>query len=238
MNPTPPLTIRKSKDRGHANHGWLDSYHTFSFADYHDPRHMSFRSLRVINEDVVDAGQGFGTHPHRDMEIITYLLAGQLQHQDSMKNGRIIQPGDFQYMSAGTGVLHSEFNPSPEDETHLLQIWIMPDARGVKPSYAEKAMANATPGVLHLVTSKDGRNDSMAIHQDADLYLARFSGGESVTHTLKRGRGAWLQVAEGTVAVNGTALEQGDAASIECTEDAAIALSASGRTQVLLFDLL
>ena len=235
---TPPtVTIRRSKERGHANHGWLDSYHTFSFADYYDPRHMHFRSLRVINEDWVYGGQGFGMHPHRDMEIITYVLEGGLQHSDSMGNGSIIRPGDFQYMSAGTGVQHSEFNPDKDTTVHLLQIWIVPDERGVKPSYAEKAMANAETGRLHLITSKTGRDDSIAIHQDADLYLARLSGGEELTHELKAGRGLWLQVAEGGITFNGTELQQGDAVSVKATDDSPLDISATGKAQVLLFDL-
>ena len=233
----PTFTLRKSNERGQANHGWLLAKHSFSFADYFDPRHMGFRSLRVINEDRVAAGQGFGTHPHRDMEIITYILEGQLQHKDSMGNGRIIETGDFQYMAAGTGVHHSEFNPSKDSQVHLLQIWIMPDAKGVKPRYAEKAMAQAEPGKLHLISSKTGRDGSMEIHQDADLYLARFAGGEELTHAVKKGRGAWLQVAEGSVTVNGTALEQGDALSFDAEEDTQLTLNSAGKAQVLLFDL-
>lgn len=239
MNTITPsaVTIRRSQERGHANHGWLDSYHTFSFADYYDPRHMHFRSLRVINEDWVSGGQGFGMHPHRDMEIITYVLEGGLQHRDSMGNGSIIRPGDFQYMSAGTGVQHSEFNPDKNATVHLLQIWIMPDERGVKPTYAEKPMAKAEAGKLHLITSKSGRDGSISIHQDADLYLARFAGGETIAHELKSGRGAWLQVAEGSVTLNGTVLQQGDAASVKADSDTPLALSATGSAQVLLFDL-
>ncbi|MDB6074987.1 MAG: Pirin domain protein [Verrucomicrobiaceae bacterium] len=231
------FTIRKSNERGQADHGWLLAKHSFSFADYYDPKHMHFRTLRVINEDRLASGQGFGTHPHRDMEIITYILNGQLQHKDSMGNGRIIETGDFQYMAAGTGVQHSEFNPSKSNKVHLLQIWIMPDAKGVKPRYAEKPMAKAEPGKLHLVTSKTGRDDSMEIHQDSDLYLARFDGGEEVTHTIKTGRGGWLQVAEGSVTLNGTTLEQGDAASLDAKEDTVLTISSTGKAQVLLFDL-
>jgi len=232
----PKPTLRKSKERGHANHGWLDSYHTFSFAEYYDPKHMNFRSLRVINEDWVAGGEGFGMHPHRDMEIITYVLSGNLEHKDSMGNGRIIKPGDLQYMSAGTGVRHSEFNPSKTDTVHLLQIWIMPDTAGVKPHYAEKPMADAKTGILHLLTSKTGRDDSISIHQDADLYLARFNGGEEITHSLKKGRGVWLQVAEGGVTLNGTDLQQGDAASLSALEDTALEITAHAKSQVLLFD--
>src|SRR5882757_3514779 len=191
------ITLRKANDRGHAAHGWLDTYHTFSFADYYDPQWMGFRSLRVINDDLVMPRMGFGKHPHRDMEIITYILSGSLAHQDSMGNGRTISTGEFQYMAAGTGVQHSEQNPSSTEAVHLLQIWIMPDEKGVKPRYAEKSMKDAKSGALHLVTSKTGRDGSMAIHQDADLWLARLGDSESVTHSLASGRHAWLQVAEG-----------------------------------------
>src|ERR1044071_553195 len=162
------MKIRKANERGHAEHGWLDTYHTFSFADYHDPEWMGFRSLRVINDDLVMPGQGFGMHPHRDMEIITYILGGALEHKDSMGNGRVIRTGDVQYMAAGTGVQHSEFNPSKDEAVHLLQIWIRSEAKGVKPRYAEKSLADAPTGVLHLVTSGSARDGSIAIHQDAD----------------------------------------------------------------------
>jgi redox-sensitive bicupin YhaK (pirin superfamily) len=162
------ITVRKSEERGHANHGWLDSHFTFSFADYYDPQQMGFRSLRVINDDIIASGGGFGTHPHRDMEIITYILSGALEHKDSMGNGRVIRPGEVQYMAAGTGVQHSEFNHLPTEPAHLLQIWIMPDRKGAKPDYAEKTFAAATPGKLHLAVSKSGRDGSIAINQDAD----------------------------------------------------------------------
>ena len=232
-----PLTLRKSNERGHANHGWLLAKHSFSFADYYDPQHMHYRTLRVINEDRVSPGQGFGTHPHRDMEIITYILEGQLQHKDSMGNGRVIETGDFQYMAAGSGVQHSEFNPSKSNPVRLLQIWIVPDAKGVKPRYAEKPMAAAETGKLHLVSSKTGRDGSMEIHQDADLYLARFAGGEELSHTLKQGRGTWIQVAEGSITLNGTLLEQGDAASLDADEDTPLVMTATGKAQALVFDL-
>src|SRR5213593_453976 len=171
------MKIRKSEDRGHANHGWLDTYHTFSFAGYYDPEHMGFRSLRVINDDTVAPGAGFGTHPHRDMEIITYVLSGALQHKDSMGNGRVIRPGEVQYMAAGTGVQHSEFNPSKDEAAHFLQIWILPERRGIKPRYAEKSLVNARKGRLNLVVSKAGREGSLAINQDADLYVAKLDVG-------------------------------------------------------------
>ena len=172
------ITTRKANERGHAAHGWLDTYHTFSFADYYDPKWMGFRSLRVINDDLVMPRQGFGMHPHRDMEIITYILSGSLAHKDSMGNGRVISTGEFQYMAAGTGILHSEENPSSDEAVHLLQIWITPDAKGVTPRYAERSCKDAEPGRLHLVASKSGREDSMAIHQDADLWLARLESGQ------------------------------------------------------------
>ena len=229
------MTIRKSEERGHVNHGWLDSHFTFSFAEYHDPRHMGFRSLRVINDDRIAPGGGFGMHPHRDMEIISYVLDGALEHQDSMGNGSVIKPGDFQYMSAGTGVRHSEFNPSEQEETHLLQIWIVPDQRGVKPNYGERAMAKAPTGKLHLVASKSGRDGSIAIQQDADLHLARLNPKDSVEHVLNPGRHAWVHVATGEVDVNGQVLKAGDAAAL--SEEARVKLAAKQPSQVLLFDL-
>ena len=229
------MTIRKSDARGQANHGWLDSRFTFSFAEYHDPQHMGFRSLRVINDDRIAPGGGFGMHPHRDMEIISYILAGALEHKDSMGNGRVIRPGDFQYMSAGTGVTHSEFNPSDKDGTHLLQVWIRPDRTGVTPRYAEKAMAGAAPGQLHLITSPTGRDGSIAIHQDVELFLARLRPGDAVAHALGPQRHAWVHVAEGTVELNGTKLEAGDAAAV--TDERELKLTGQSDAQVLVFDL-
>jgi redox-sensitive bicupin YhaK (pirin superfamily) len=228
-------TIRRAGDRGHVNHGWLDTYHTFSFASYYDPEQMGFRSLRVINDDTVAGGGGFGAHPHRDMEIITYVLKGALAHEDSMGNGRVIGPGEFQYMAAGTGVRHSEFNHSPSEPVHLLQIWIVPDEKGVKPRYAEKSMGAAESGRLHLVASKTGRDGSMAVHQDADLYFARLSSGEATVHSLAPGRHAWVHVAEGGVTVNGEKLGAGDAVAI--SEEQEVQLTGVGPAQVLLFDL-
>jgi redox-sensitive bicupin YhaK (pirin superfamily) len=229
------MNIRKANERGHAEHGWLDTYHTFSFANYHDPQWMGFRSLRVINDDLVMPGMGFGTHPHRDMEIITYILSGSLEHKDSMGNGRVIKTGEVQYMAAGSGVRHSEFNPSTDEAVHLLQIWIQPDQAGVKPRYAEKSLANAAAGTLNLVTSRTGRDGSIAIHQDADLWLAKLAAGNRVTHQLAAGRHAWVHVAEGEVSVNGKALKSGDAAAL--SDEAAIELNAAKPSQVLLFDL-
>jgi redox-sensitive bicupin YhaK (pirin superfamily) len=229
------MTIRKANDRGHANHGWLDTYHTFSFADYYDPQWTHFRSLRVINDDLVLPGNGFGTHPHRDMEIVTYILSGALEHKDSMGNGRVIRKGELQYMAAGTGVQHSEFNPSKDEAVRLLQIWIMPDAKGVKPRYAEKSLVNAETGKLHLMTSKTGRDDSIAIHQDADLWLAKLNAGQQVSHALGSQRYAWVHVAEGEVTLNGTTLSGGDAAAVRSENK--LQLSANKPSQVLLFDL-
>ncbi len=228
-------TIRRSHERGHANHGWLDTYHTFSFADYYDENWMGFRSLRVINDDLVMPRMGFGMHPHRDMEIITYVRSGALEHKDSMGNGRVIRAGDVQYMAAGTGVRHSEFNPSAEEAVHLLQIWIQPDRTGVTPRYAEKALAHAETGRLHLVTSKTGRDGSIAINQDADLWLARLAPGEHVAHTLAVGRHAWLHVAAGEITLDGQPLHTGDAAAL--SGPATLHLAAVCPAQVLLFDL-
>ncbi len=229
------INIRRSNERGQANHGWLESYHTFSFADYYDPEWMGYRSLRVINDDIVMPGKGFGTHPHRDMEIITYVLSGQLEHKDSMGNGRVIKPGDFQYMAAGTGVRHSEFNPSTDEAVHLLQIWIQPDEQGVTPRYAERQMANAEPGTWHLAASKSGRNDSMAIHQNAELSLARLEPNQEIGYALSANRHAWLHLAEGQIELNGQVLEAGDAAYLD--GEAHLALKATADSQVLLFDL-
>ncbi|MDE3066213.1 MAG: pirin family protein [Verrucomicrobiota bacterium] len=229
------MNIRKASERGHAQHGWLDTYHTFSFADYHDPQWMGFRSLRVINDDLVMPGAGFGTHPHRDMEIITYVLRGALEHRDSMGNGSIIRAGNLQYMSAGAGVQHSEFNPSKDEAVQLLQIWILPDTRGAKPRYAEKSLHDAPTGKWHLMTSKTGRDGSIAIHQDADLWLAKLEAGQRIAYLLARGRHAWIHVAEGEVELDGRTLSGGDAAAV--SGESQLALSAKQSSRVLLFDL-
>jgi redox-sensitive bicupin YhaK (pirin superfamily) len=229
------MKIRKATERGHASHGWLDTYHTFSFADYYDPSWMGFRSLRVINDDLVMPRMGFGTHPHRDMEIVTYILSGSLEHKDSMGNGRVIQTGEVQYMAAGTGVRHSEFNPSKDEAVHLLQIWIEPDRKSVVPRYAEKSFAKTPAGVFQLVTSKTGREGSIAIHQDADLWLAKLGTGDSVKHQLAGERHAWIHVTEGEVTLNGSILNAGDAAMVDAA--ASLWLIASKPSQVLLFDL-
>ena len=229
------MTLRKANERGHAEHGWLDTWHTFSFAGYYDPEHMGFRSLRVINDDIIAGGGGFGTHPHRDMEIITYVLSGALEHKDSMGNGRIIQPGEVQYMAAGTGVAHSEFNPSPTEPVHLLQIWIQPDRPGVKPRYAEKSLARARTGQWNLIASKAGRDGSIAINQDADLYIAKLNSGDQVEHALPARRHAWVHVAEGEVKLNGRSLNAGDAAAV--SDEERLKVTAAKPAQVLLFDL-
>jgi redox-sensitive bicupin YhaK (pirin superfamily) len=230
------ITIRKSHDRGHARHGWLDSRHTFSFADYYDQDHMGFRTLRVINEDRVEPGQGFGTHPHRDMEIISYVLEGALEHKDSMGTSSTIRPGEVQRMSAGTGVLHSEYNPSRAEPVHFLQIWIHPDKKGVKPGYEQKAFPAAErKNRLRLVASRDGRDGSISIHQDADLYTTLLSKGASVAHELKSGRFSWVQVTRGSVTLNGRELEAGDGAS--AAGEKALELKASSDAEVLVFDL-
>jgi redox-sensitive bicupin YhaK (pirin superfamily) len=229
------ITIRKSDERGQADHGWLKAKHSFSFANYYDPQHMGFRTLRVLNDDSVLGGGGFDTHPHRDMEIITYVISGALEHRDSMGNGRVIRSGEFQYMAAGTGVQHSEFNHSPIEAVHLIQTWIVPDRRGAKPAYAERQMTTAASGQLHLITSKTGRDNSIAINQDADLYLAKLQKGETVTHVLRPGRHAWVQVADGSVTLNGQPLQAGDGAAIE--NETTVTLGGENAAQVLLFDL-
>jgi redox-sensitive bicupin YhaK (pirin superfamily) len=230
------LTVRKAEARGHANHGWLDTWHTFSFADYYDPREMGYGALRVINDDKVEPGQGFGMHGHRDMEIITYVLEGALEHKDSMGNGSIIRPGNVQRMSAGTGVRHSEFNPSREERVHLLQIWIEPKITGVRPSYEEKQFGPVDKkGKLRLIASPDGRDGSVTIHQDALVYAALLDGTDAVTHSLAPGRRAYVHVARGAVKVNGSALKGGDGAKIE--GESSIELKDARAAEVLLFDL-
>ena len=230
------IEVRKSEDRGHANHGWLDSYHTFSFADYYDSTQVGFGPLRVINEDWIAPGTGFGTHAHRDMEIITYVLEGELEHKDSMGNGSVIRPGNVQRMSAGTGVRHSEFNHSSEQKTHLLQIWIEPNAFGVEPGYEEKNFdAAAKRGRLCLVASSDGRDGSVTIYQDAKLYVGLFDGAEQARASIPEGRRAYLHVARGGISANGIALKAGDA--IKFLEETEIELNRGRQAEILLFDL-
>jgi len=230
------ITLRKANDRGHADHGWLHTRHTFSFADYYDPAHMGFRTLRVINDDIIAPGAGFPTHPHRDMEIFSYILSGALEHNDSMGNGRVLRPGQIQLMSAGRGVTHSEFNPSATEGARLLQIWILPQTRGLTPGYTEwhpQPEHDAAP--LVLVISPDGREGSAVIHQDADIYRLRLAAGQSVTHTLRPGRGAWVQIAGGELALNGAPLTTGDGASAE--EPGTLTFTATKPAEALLFDL-
>ena len=230
------MTIRPASERGHAEHGWLDSHHTFSFADYHDPAHMGFRGLRVINEDRVAASQGFGTHPHRDMEIISYVLEGGLEHKDSMGTGSVIKPGDVQRMSAGTGVRHSEKNASASDGVHFLQIWIMPAKEGIEPSYEQKNFTEQDKrGRLRLVASPDGQNGSVTVHSDVMLYAGLFDGGESAELALEGGRHAWIHVARGKVKINGRELSAGDGASL--SDEKTVKVEGIDGGEVLVFDL-
>ena len=233
---TNDLQVRRAHERGGADHGWLQTQHTFSFADYYDPAHMGFRALRVINDDRVAPGMGFGTHPHRDMEIFSYVLEGAIEHKDSLGNGRVLKPGQIQLMSAGRGVTHSEFNPSQSESLRLLQIWIQPRSRGLTPSYTEWL---PKPEHAHaakvLVISPDGRDGSATIHQDVDVYRLRLQPGQTVTHTLLSGRGAWLQVATGALEFNGVPLSTGDGASTEVAGD--LTFLATPPSEALLFDL-
>ncbi|HEY0336808.1 MAG TPA: pirin family protein [Burkholderiales bacterium] len=230
------LKIRKSQERGYADHGWLRSYHSFSFADYYDPEHVEFGALRVINEDRVMAGKGFGTHAHRDMEIISYVLEGQLEHKDSIGTGSIIEPGDVQRMSAGSGVRHSEFNPSGDQAVHFLQIWIQPDQRGIAPSYEQKRFdTEAKRGRLCLIASPDGREGSVTIHQNAYVYAGLFDNGERAVHTLDPSRRAYVHVARGEISVNGERLQAGDAAKL--IDVAEVRFERGAGAEVLVFDL-
>jgi redox-sensitive bicupin YhaK (pirin superfamily) len=239
------ITIRPSGERGRAELGWLDSKHSFSFSDYYDAKHMGFRALRVINEDKVAPGKGFGTHPHRDMEIISYVLEGALEHKDSMGTGSVIRPGDVQRMSAGTGVLHSEFNASKSDTVHFLQIWILPERANLPPSYEQKNFpASEEKNHLRLIAARDGRDGAITVHQDVALYAAVLDPGQAVTHELAAGRHAWVQVARGAVELGGKRsgpasawerLQQGDGAAV--SDEATLTLTASEPAEVLLFDL-
>jgi redox-sensitive bicupin YhaK (pirin superfamily) len=230
------ITIRRSNERGGGDYGWLKTHHTFSFDQYYDPRFTSFRSLRVINEDVVAPGGAFPMHPHRDMEIISYVIEGRLEHKDSMGNGSIIRPGDGQRMSAGTGVRHSEANPSETDPVHLLQIWIIPDRQGHAPGYEQKGFPQAEKrGKLRLLASPDGQDGSVTIHQDARLYVSLLAPGQEVKHDLGKGRYAWLQVAKGAVELNGKTLHQGDGAAV--SEEQKLSIKGVKDSEVLLFDL-
>lgn len=229
------IQLRRSKERGHADHGWLKSYHTFSFANYYDPDFMGFRDLRVINEDWIDGGTGFPTHPHKDMEIVTYIIEGALGHKDSMGNSTTIHPGEIQRMSAGTGVQHSEYNHA-STRTHLLQIWLQTEKRGIAPSYGQKSFAKElAEGDLTLVISRDARQGSVGIHQDADIYAAKWAASKTVDFALKRERYAWLQVVSGPVKLNGETLETGDAAAVG--DETNLKISSTGPAEFLLFDL-
>ncbi len=230
------LQIRKSTDRGHADHGWLNTYHTFSFAEYEDPAHMGFRSLRVINEDRVAAGMGFGAHGHRDMEILSYVLEGALQHKDSMGNGSVLHPGEFQRISAGTGMRHSEFNPSASEGVHFYQIWLLPRSNGIAPSYEQKFFpVEEKQGRLRLVASPDGADGSLTIHQDANVFLSTLAAGEAVSHELSAGRYAWLQVLRGRVSANGTALDTSDGMAV--SNERHLTITSDAAAEVMLFDL-
>jgi redox-sensitive bicupin YhaK (pirin superfamily) len=228
------ITIRKAEERGHANYGWLDTYHTFSFAQYYDPQQINFRSLRVINEDKVIGGKGFHTHGHHDMEILTYVLAGELEHQDSLATGSVIRHGEIQRMSAGTGIKHSEFNHSATNLLHLLQIWIIPDQKNLEPSYEQKAIA-FSPHTLQLIASPTGTGNAVKVHQDVNLYAGILPPGQSLTHPLAPSRYGWLQVARGQITLNSVHLRAGDGAAI--SEETSLAIQSLEDSEILLFDL-
>ena len=231
------LAVRKSSDRGHANHGWLDTKHTFAFADYYDPEHMGFRALRVINEDVIAAGAGFGTHGHREMEIVTYVLEGGIAHKDSLGSGGVITPGELQHMSAGSGIRHSEFNASQTEQAHMLQIWLLPSKQGISPSYSQQRFPIAEErNLLHLLASPDGRNSSLTWVTDADLYAARLDAGTKIEHALKPGNHAWIQIARGSATVNGEAVTKGDGVALSDEAEISVLANSDG-TEVLVFDL-
>ena len=230
------IALRRSQERGRTRLDWVDSYHTFSFGDYHDPRQVQFRDLRVINEDRVDPETGFGTHPHRDMEIITYLLEGKLAHRDSMGSGSVLTPGEIQIISAGTGITHSELNASRQDPVHLLQIWILPERKGITPRYEQRRFPEAQRrGRLQAVVSSDGRDGSLVIHQDVTLHLGSLGEGDQTSLTLAPGRHAWVQVARGAISLNGTPLQQGDGAAV--SDERELAVRSSEDSEILLFDL-
>lgn len=230
------IKVRKAEERGHADHGWLNTYHTFSFSSYQDLQYMRFRSLRVMNEDIVQPGRGFGTHPHRDMEIVTYVLEGALEHRDSMGNGEVLRPGEFQRMSAGTGITHSEFNPSASEPVHLYQIWLLPERTGLAPSYEQKRFPDEErSNQLRLVASQDAADGSLLIHQDACLFLSSVDVGHQVNHGLSSGRHAWLQVLRGAIQLNGQLLATSDGAAVSDETD--LEIVASEAAEVMLFDL-
>lgn len=230
------IQIRRANERGHFNHGWLDTYHTFSFGEYYDPAHVHFRALRVMNEDRVQPGQGFGMHPHRDMEIVTYVLEGALTHRDSLGTGSVIRPGELQRMTAGTGILHSEFNDSPSEPVHLYQIWLLPEQRGLAPSYEQKVFdPEERQGVLRLVASPDGEDGSLTIRQDARLYLGTLGYRDGIAHDIAPHRHSWFQVLRGEVRLNGQTLAAGDGAAL--SEEPIVAIEADQLAEVMLFDL-
>jgi quercetin 2,3-dioxygenase len=230
------LTVRRAEERGHASFGWLDSHHTFSFGEYHDPAHMGFRTLRVINDDRVAPGAGFPSHPHRDMEIVSYVLEWALAHEDSLGHGSVIRPGEVQRMSAGTGIVHSEYNHSPTDPARFLQIWILPERRGIAPGYEQKEFPAAErQGRLRVVASRSGRDGSLVIHQDAEIHAALLDTGDQVTHALAPGRHAWVQMARGSARVNGTVLAEGDGAALSNEE--VVRIEGVAGAEILLFDL-
>ncbi len=230
------IQIHKANDRGHANHGWLDTYHTFSFASYYNPEQMGFRSLRVMNEDRVQAGEGFGTHPHHDMEIVTYVLEGALEHKDSMGYGEILQAGEFQRMSAGTGITHSEFNPSETDPVHFYQIWLLPNRKGIEPSYEQKQFPNnERVNQLQLVASPDAEEGALLIHQDARIFLSQLDAQKEVIHELKTDRHAWLQILRGSVSLNGHDLNESDGGAV--SNEATLKIQATSDAEIMLFDL-
>lgn len=230
------IAIRRSSERGHADHGWLDTYHTFSFSSYFDPAHMGFRSLRVMNEDRVAAGKGFGTHSHKDMEIISYVLEGALEHKDSMGKGEVLHPGEFQRITAGTGIAHSEFNPSQDRPTHFYQIWLLPQRNGLTPGYEQKRFDDSDlQNTLRMVASPDGEKGSLTIHQDARIYLSKLDGEKEVEFAVPPGRHAWLQVLRGVVTLNGRELRTSDGAAV--SDESKLAIRAASNAEVMLFDL-
>lgn len=233
------IQIRKAEERGYSNHGWLDTHHTFSFADYHDPEHMGFRVLRVMNEDIVEPGQGFGSHSHQNMEIVSYVLEGALEHKDSLGNGEILRPGEFQRISAGTGIVHSEFNASKTEPVHFYQIWLLPERNGIEPSYEQKRFPiEESRNQLRLVVSSNAAEGSLLIHQDASIYLSEIEEGEQVVHKMLEGRHAWLQVLRGSVALNGGDfhMETSDGAAV--SDEGLLTIQAEDKAEIMLFDLI
>jgi redox-sensitive bicupin YhaK (pirin superfamily) len=230
------IQIRRADQRGHANHGWLDTYHTFSFSSYYDPQFVRFRALRVMNEDRIVAGQGFGTHPHNDMEIVTYVLAGALEHRDSMGNGEVLRPGEFQRMSAGTGITHSEFNPSDDEPVHLYQIWLLPERKGIEPSYEQKRFdATGRQNQLQLVAARHAENGSLLIHQDVKIYLSELSDNHQIAYNINPGRHVWLQVLRGAIKLNGELLITSDGAAVSDISE--LSIEAQPSAEIMLFDL-